>query len=260
MNKFLLAISLSIILVACSNNINNNNVDKIKDVELFKNELKTHPLILQSIEAHGGSRYDSAHYQFVFREITYRFQNLGENYIYEREGVIKGDTIHDLLKKGEFKRIKNGVEVSLSKEDAAKYGESVNSVIYFATLPHKLKDAAVIATELPKTEILNQSYQVLKVTFKQEGGGTDFDDEYFYWINSETKEVDFLAYNYQVNGGGVRFRSAYNKRRIGGILFQDYVNYKAPVETPLTKLPSLLEANKLIELSRIESEDIYVID
>lgn len=215
-----------------------------------------HQLILDAIEAHGGSHYDSAHYQFDFRGITYRFHNQENSYQYEREGVIKGDSIHDVLKNGKLKRVKNGFEVELNEEESAKYSESVNSVIYFATLPHKLKDAAVIATEMPETNIFNQSYQVLKVTFKQEGGGTDFDDEYYYWINRASKEIDYLAYNYQVNEGGVRFRTAFNKRRVEGILFQDYVNYKATVGTPLSELPGLFENNELEELSKIETKNI----
>jgi hypothetical protein len=37
----------------------------------------------------------------------------------------------------------------------------------------------------------------------------DFDDEYMYWIK-DTRKVDYLAYSYHVNDGGVRFRAAFN--------------------------------------------------
>ena len=63
-------------------------------------------------------------------------------------------------------------------------------------------------------------------------------------------------YKRQVNGGGVRFRAAYNTRTVGGILFQDYVNYKAPVGTPLADLPVLYEKEELKKLSVIATESV----
>ena len=63
----------------------------------------------------------------------------------------------DILENGKLSRVKNGKSIELNKEDAAKYAESVNSVIYFVTLPYKLKDAAVIASEMPETTIQNKS-------------------------------------------------------------------------------------------------------
>lgn len=255
-----LLILLALFIFSCDQ-IKENSKEKVE--EQAKSVLETFYagdiLINQVIKAHGGVAYDSAHFQFVFRDITYRFQNKGEEYIYEREGVIKGDSIHDILNNGQLSRVKNGVQVNLEPEEAKKYAESINSVIYFATLPYKLKDEAVIPKIKDTIQINAIDYQVIQVKFKQEGGGTDFEDEYYYWINEDTKEIDFLAYNYQVNGGGVRFRSAYNKRRVNGILFQDYINYKAPVGTPLNRLPNLWESNRLEELSRIETESIQAI-
>jgi len=80
-----------------------------------------------------------------------------------------------------------------------------------------------------------------------------------YWINEETGIIDYLAYNYIVNGGGVRFREAINSRKINDIVFQDYINYKPESkETPLNELDNLFENGQLKELSRIISEDITV--
>ena len=59
-----------------------------------------------------------------------------------------------------------------------------------------------------------------------------------------------------MSGGGVRFRSAYNSRKVGGIIFQDYINFKAAVGTPLANLPKLFEQGKLKELSRIETKNV----
>jgi hypothetical protein len=163
-----------------------------------------------------------------------------------------------VLENGTLTRTVNGNTTGLSPKDVAKYTEALNSVVYFATLPHKLSDAAVNKSYVGRTTIKGQDYEVVAVTFDQEGGGVDHDDEFRYWINVDTKTIDYLAYNYETNDGGVRFRSAYNPRTVGGIRFQDYVNYEAPIGTPLDELPELYEAGKLKELSRIETE--YVVD
>ena len=99
-------------------------------------------------------------------------------------------------------------------------------------------------------------YDAIEITFNQQGGGKDYDDVFYYWINKQTQKVDYLAYSYHVNEGGIRFREAYNRRVVGGITFQDYINYEAPLGTPLKELPKLFEENKLKELSRIDMENI----
>ena len=150
----------------------------------------------------------------------------------------------------------NGKETHLSNKDIAKYSEALNSVVYFATLPHKLTDKAVNKTFEGTTTIKGQPYEILGVAFDEVGGGTDFDDKFYYWIHEESKTVDYLAYSYSTNDGGVRFRSAYNPRVLGGIRFQDYINFEAPIGTPLKTLPVLYENGQLKELSRIITEDI----
>ena len=75
-----------------------------------------------------------------------------------------------------------------------------------------------------------------------------------------TFEIDYLAYNYITDGGGVRFRSAINKRRVNGLLVQDYINY-APLnkKMPLSNLITEFEKGTLIELSRIINSDITLL-
>lgn len=64
--------------------------------------------------------------------------------------------------------------------------------------------------------------------------------------------MDYFAYNYQVNEGGVRFRAAFNTRVVAGVTFQDYINYEAPIKTPLKDLPGLYEQGKLKEASNTD--------
>lgn len=217
---------------------------------------KADSLIYETIMAHGGELYDTAHYAFRFRDNNYTFHNKQRGYIYTANGQKDGEEIRDVLKNGKLARTINGVVSELSPRDIAKFSQALNSVIYFVTLPYKLKDAAVKKTYEGRIFIKNQKYDVLAVTFDQEGGGNDHDDEFRYWINSDSKTIDYLAYSYETNDGGVRFRSAYNPRTIDGIRFQDYVNYEAPIGTSLDKLPELYEAGKLKELSKIETENV----
>lgn len=213
----------------------------------------------KAIESHGGKKYSKAAYAFDFRKGKYTFKNDGGKYVYTSIKEKDGQKIKDVLTNDNFTRNIDGVQQKLSEKDALKFANTLNSVIYFAQLPNKLDDPAVTQSEKGNTTIKGKSYQVVEVSFAKEGGGTDHDDTYYYWVNQQTNIIDYLAYNFHVNDGGVRFRSAYNPRKVGGIHFQDYVNYKAEKGTPLADLPSLYEKGTLKELSKIELENIRVL-
>lgn len=216
-------------------------------------------LIQSAVTAHGGTAYETAHYKFVFRDKAYTFHNNKDLYTYTRTISKDGQTIVDKMDNQGFSRTIDGTTAVLTEKQSSGNREGVNSVIYFATLPYKLLDKAVNAKYVGEQEIKGKTYSLVQVTFDQEGGGKDYDDVFIYWINKATHTMDYLAYSYHVNGGGVRFRSAYNTRKVGGILFQDYINYKADKTTPLDQLPALYEANKLKELSRIDTEDVQLL-
>lgn len=249
-----------LVLTSCKNNVDIEHYSlAIKEQEpirlsiLDQNTTKANDIISATIKAHGGTLYDQADYSFIFREKEYRFTNNGDEYTYS---VKRDEKTNDFIINGNFERHINEQPIPLSNKNKSKYAAALNSVIYFATLPHKLNDAAVNKKFIETTVIKNIKYDVIQITFNQEGGGKDHDDVFHYWIHQKTKKIDYLAYNYKVNGGGVRFRSAYNRRVIDGITFQDYINWKAPVGTPLKKLASLYEQNKLKELSRIITETV----
>jgi hypothetical protein len=249
------------LVIACDSKEKSTAQDTASTVKIPQKETpkpldKATMLVQETIKAHGGELYDQANYEFVFRDKKYSFKNNGSDYTYTVESTKDGSTTRDVLENGNFSRKVNNQSVTLSDKKRNSATGAVNSVIYFATLPHKLNDAAVNKKFVEETTIKGKKYDVLKVTFNEEGGGEDHEDEYHYWINQDTKKIDYLAYNYQVNGGGVRFRSAYNVRVVDGITFQDYINYKAEVGTPLKELPALYEKGSLKELSRIETEKV----
>ncbi|HEY0110275.1 MAG TPA: hypothetical protein VGB67_11635, partial [Fibrella sp.] len=60
--------------------------------------------------------------------------------------------------------------------------------------------------------------------------------------------------------GGPRFRKAINPQVVGGIRFQDYINYKGDEKdtTSVSSYDRRYEAKQLPELSRIEQKNIRV--
>ncbi|MCW5518268.1 deoxyribose-phosphate aldolase [Aureitalea sp. L0-47] len=213
-------------------------------------------LLEKAMGSHGSENIYGKEINFDFRDWSYVLDRDSASYTYTR---IK-DSIEDKLhsKRG-FSRSVNGEKVKLADSMVTKYSNSLNSVLYFFQLPLVLEDAAVQKEYLGTLSIKEQKYHTLKVTFRQEGGGVDFEDEFRYWINAETYEIDYLAYSYLTDGGGVRFREAFRKERLEDILFQDYRNFKPKEkDIPLDSLPDLFVQGNLQLLSTIENMNISV--
>ncbi|MDZ7650644.1 MAG: DUF6503 family protein [Cytophagales bacterium] len=119
--------------------------------------------------------------------------------------------MRDFLSNDGFKREINGVEVNVIDSMKVKYTASVNSVIYFALLPYGLNDDAVIKKFVGETQIESKSITyIIEITFKQDGGGEDFEDVFLYWINKESYAIDYMAYSFEENNkADYRFRKAY---------------------------------------------------
>ena len=213
----------------------------------------------KAIEAHGQNILGKVKISFDFRDMHYSAYRKADSYVYTRMFVDSLELIEDILvNSSQFTRMINGDTIDVVDSMKTKYSNSVNSVLYFVQLPYLLNDPAVIKSYEGTKRIDNTDYDVIKVQFKASDGGEDFTDEYRYWFNKNTYLLDYLAYNYETNGGGVRFREAYNRSERMGMTFQDYINYEVPVGTPLEQIPALFEKGQLIELSRIINEDIKV--
>ena len=254
MKSFSILLSLCMI-ISCKEKNNTANVKE--NVKLQAPLSKADSIVNKAIKAHGGKLYENANFSFTFRKNKYSFKNKGSNYTYNVSGIDKeGNNFSDELKDGIVTHKIDTTIIRLSPEEYSKHLGALNSVIYFATLPYKLNDAAVNKKYMETTNIKGEFYHTIEVTFNKQDGGMDHEDQFYYWINTKTYKIDYLAYNYKVNKGGVRFRSFYNRRVIEGITFQDYINWKANVGTPLKELPQLYENGKLKELSRIETENV----
>lgn len=218
-------------------------------------------IIDKSIAFYGGDQWNTIHLGFRFRKHQYSLYRKKHAFVYTRTTLEKPIVKDSLFSSGRFIRYQDGALVSLSDSLQKVYSESVNSVLYFFQIPKVLNDKAVIKSRLADQEIAGKNYHSIQVTFQQEGGGTDFEDEFRYWIDTETAAIDYLAYTYLTDGGGTRFRKVNKRIEKQGIRFQDYINYK-PLDknTPLDSLPKLFELNQLIELSIIENDRIRFFD
>lgn len=216
-------------------------------------------IVDKSIEDSGGLLYKNHGTSFQFRNRKYISRNVDKKKILERIMFLDSVTIKDVRTNSGLTRYINDSVIDLPDSLANRYANSVNSVHYFARLPYGLNDQAVNKEFLGEESIRDKSYYKIKVTFDQNGGGDDFDDTYLYWFNKETFKPDYLAYDFHVNGGGQRFRVAYNERYVEGIRFVDYENYKSKTkETNILDIAQLFEVGELELLSKIELTDIEV--
>lgn len=220
-----------------------------------KKKDKAQLIVDSCIVAHGGENYNHLKFSFDFRDKTYKIEKNDDKFTYQRIGKDSlGKEIIDIFTNNGLERTIAGKKVQLPDSMATKYKNSINSVVYFTLLPNPLNDAAVNKTYIGETTIGGQKYDKIKVTFSQENGGKDHEDEYIYWINQKTKLMDFFAYSYKVDGGGIRFRESIKAENINGIRLQNYINY-APIDTTysIENLDKAYMEGKLQEFSRIEN-------
>lgn len=222
--------------------------------------LSAQDIVDKSIAVSCNNGCDNVIIEFDFRNKKYRSERKEGSFMYERITNDSSGITLDRLSNDGFVRFMNDSVVTLSDSLTTIYSNSVNSVHYFVQLPYLLNDPAAKKELLGEAIIKNEPYYEIGVAFKEEGGGTDHDDTFVYWIHKESWTVDYLAYKYATDGGGIRFREAYNPREIKGIRFVDYNNFKPEnLQVPLIDLDKHFEEGKLQLLSKIETENVRVI-
>ena len=236
----------------------NREVQKTEDVEL-STRVTPQKIVAESYTQHGCERINSASISFDFRSTLFEYIHTDSGLVRSRSFIDStGNKIKDVWSRNGLKRLINDSQIELSTEKQSAYQSTINSVFYFAFLPKSLKDPAVNLEYLDTAIISDQPYHKIRVTFDEEGGGEDHEDVFIYWFNIEDVTMDYLAYSYIENGGGMRFRSFTNRQEIDGIVFQDYINFAPPEGADLVNLDQLYEEGKLKQVSIIELENIEV--
>ena len=192
---------------------------------------------------------------------SYDYKRQDGQFTYIRIGKSKdGSLVRDVYTNKGFTRYIDGTAAPITEERKNAYTNSVNSVMYFAFLPLWLKDPAVVLENMGTSVIKNKEYHKICVTFKKEGGGHDYEDVFLYWFDVEDYSMDYLAYKYFTDKGGMRFREAYNQRTVDGITLQDYRNLQPKIKdgVPFGQIEKAFENGKLEELSIIELKNVKI--
>lgn len=223
-------------------------------------EFSGRSIIEKSIIASGGENYNPADINFEFRNVKYKSSRKGGIYRLERKHYDSlGNSINEVVtNEGVFRYINQNL-TNIPDSVALSISNGINSVHYFVQIPYVLKDPASRIKLIGEDKIEGENYYEIKVTFSENSGGTDHEDEYLYWVNKKTFYIDFLAYKFFGNNGGLRFRKAINPKIVKGIRFVDYINYGSNnLEVSLEDLDSLHKLKELKYISKIKTEKINV--
>lgn len=216
-------------------------------------------IIQEAIAASGLEGMNEAAFSFRFRDKEYRYQRTQGTYAYERwwTDSTTNKVIRDVLSNEGLVRYTDGKVTDITDKNRKAYGESVNSVIYFAFMPWVLQDPAVIPTYLGQDTIKGEVLDQLDISFALENGGADSGDAFRYWFTPDTRQLKYIAYN-EPGGKSPRLRVAHNERQEAGITVRDYHNYNTPGNEPMEVggiIPAF-ESGKLKLLSEIDLEEV----
>lgn len=222
-------------------------------------------VIDSAIAAHGGPVLDRAVVSFTFRDDDYHIRQDDGQFHYRRvyTDSLGRPTTDGLTNDGVY-RVVDGDTVSLSADEKSGIETTVNSVTYFALLPHSLDDPAVQPEYTGRDTLDGVPYHQIRVTFRPDGGGQDWQDIFLYWFRTDTYAMDYLSYAFGLapddTDTGTRFRAAYNVRRIKGVRVADYRNYTSDTLATdrMHRYPSLWAQDALELVSRVEIDSVQV--
>ena len=237
----LLALALAVVLAAC------------------RTSPDARAVVERAIDVHGGDVLQRSHVAFDFRDRRFEVTRDGGRFRYERTFDDSTGRVHDVMTNDTLYREVDGTAVPLDSALRRSVTSGLNSVVYFALLPFKLDDPAVRTRYLGPATIEGAPYHEVEVTFRQEGGGRDYQDRYVYWFHRDRHTMDYLAYSFQEDGGGTRFRQAFNPRTVGGVRVADYHNYTADtLGTAIEHYDALVGTDALRHVSDVVLDNVRV--
>ena len=219
-------------------------------------------IVDRAIEHHGGDAYD--HSVTTFRICSrsgcfdLRVEMNEGMYDYTATGKVRESLRSIRITNDEVSWTEDGVMQTFEPAREQRLRDWVMARLYFGFLPYRLNDPGVYKEDLGLETWGDETLHKVKVTFEP-GISTDASDEYMYWFDPESGQVEQFAYSYQGDPGGLRFRRAGNFRRIGGILFFDQENLglDAPALRVDMITPEMVES-RMGRISTVAFEDIDV--
>lgn len=218
-------------------------------------------IVDRSIQYHGGERYSHSEtsLQVCSRSGCYRVSAKIDGGLYELEaaGEVRGVKRRIRATNDSLRRWKDGALVPTDRERQRELRDWVMARVYFCFLPFRLNDGSVFKEDQGIEVWEGRLLHRVKVTFAA-GSSSDADDEYLFWFDPESGRVEQFAYSFSGNPGGLRFRRAFNYRRVGGILFFDQENWG--IDAPDLSIDQMNAefVRSLGRVSTVELEDIRV--
>ena len=214
-----------------------------------------------AIARHGGGVLDNARIEFDFRDYHFVLDRNDGMFSYSRTYTDSTGRVHEEIinNDGIFKNI-DGEAVPVDSTLYRRIGDNVNSVAYFTLLPNPLNDPAVIKEDLGTVSMKGEPYRKVGITFRQEGGGRDYQDRFLVWIHEEDYTMDYFAYYYFTDETGSRFRVADSIHSVGGVRLADYLNLTRDSLTARTidRYDRLFNADSLRLVSEVRIRNVTV--
>lgn len=185
-------------------------------------------VIDRSIEFHGGEKYQrsSTELEMCSKSGCYQLGSRIDGGLFEleAEGPAAGYRRRARITNDTVELWQDGTEIELSEADKTSIRDWVMARIYFVFLPYRLNDGSVLKQDQGSEVWGHRLLHRVKVTFVP-GSSSGADDEFLLWFDPESGRLEQFAYSFAGNPGGLRFRRAFNFRRVGGILFFDQDNW-----------------------------------
>lgn len=185
-------------------------------------------IVDRAIEHHGGEIYRHSETKLELCSKSGCFKVAatvdGERWVFTVSGKSESSQLRVTSSNDSLIVERDGMEEAVAADRRQRFRDWAMARVYFCFLPYRLNDPSVYKQDLGLVDWDGRQLHKVKVTFEA-GSSTDATDEYMYWFDPETARLEYLAYSYDDNGGGLRFRRAINHRRVGEILFFDQENF-----------------------------------
>lgn len=182
----------------------------------------------RSIDFHGGERYQQSFIELEMcsKSGCYELGSRIDGGLFELEveGPAAGYRRRARITNDTVELWQEGAEIELSEADSRSIRNWVMARIYFVFLPYRLNDGSVLKQDQGSEVWGQRLLHRVKVSFVP-GSSSGADDEFLLWFDPESGRLEQFAYSFAGNPGGLRFRRAFNFRRVGGILFFDQENW-----------------------------------
>lgn len=185
-------------------------------------------IVDESIAFHGGETYQrsSTRMTMCSKSGCYDLGSKIDGGLFELEveGPVAGHRRRARITNDTVEAWQDGMALQLDSADERSIRNWVMARIYFVFLPFRLNDPSVFKEDQGSEVWQGVSLNRVKISFAP-GSSSGADDEFLFWFDPESGRLEQYAYSFAGNPGGLRFRRAFNHRRVGEILFFDQENW-----------------------------------